>query len=58
MEVVSPFVPTRGVAELLWAVTAGTTPDVVALISLACWTVVLAIAAAWAYRRDEGRRFS
>ncbi|MEV0821692.1 ABC transporter permease [Nonomuraea rubra] len=58
VEVVSPFVPTRGVAELLWAVTAGTTPDVVALISLACWTVVLAIAAAWAYRRDEGRRFS
>ncbi|MGW3342324.1 ABC transporter permease [Nonomuraea rubra] len=58
VEVVSPFVPTRGVAELLWAITAGTTPNVVSLISLACWTVVLAIAAAWAYRRDEGRRFS
>ncbi|GAA4920552.1 ABC-2 type transport system permease protein [Nonomuraea thailandensis] len=58
IEVVSPYVPTRGVAELLWAVTAGTTPNAVALISLAGWTVVAAIAAAWAYRRDEGRRFS
>ncbi|NJP88084.1 ABC transporter permease [Nonomuraea sp. FMUSA5-5] len=58
VEVVSPYVPTRGVAELLWAVTAGTTPDAVAIVSLAGWTVVLAVAAAWAYRRDEGRRFS
>ncbi|GAA2209242.1 ABC transporter permease [Nonomuraea monospora] len=58
VQAVSPYVPTRGVAELLWAVTAGTTPDVVALVSLAAWTVVAAIAAAWAYRRDEGRRFS
>jgi ABC-2 type transport system permease protein len=58
VEVISPYVPTRGVAELLWAVTAGTTPNAVALISLAGWTVVTAIAAAWAYRRDEGRRFS
>ncbi|MFB4263935.1 ABC transporter permease [Nonomuraea sp. GTA35] len=58
VEVISPYVPTRGVAELLWAVTAGTTPNAVALVSLAGWTVVTAIAAAWAYRRDEGRRFS
>ncbi|MEV0994146.1 ABC transporter permease [Nonomuraea sp. NPDC050202] len=58
VEVISPYVPTRGVAELLWTVTAGTTPNAVALISLAGWTVVTAIAAAWAYRRDEGRRFS
>ncbi|MEV0623806.1 ABC transporter permease [Nonomuraea sp. NPDC050404] len=57
IEVVSPYVPTRGVAELLWAITAGTTPDTVALIALAVWTVVAAVAAGWAYRRDEGRRF-
>ena len=54
----SPYVPTRGVAELLWAITAGTTPDPVALVALAVWTVVAAAGAAWAYRRDEGRRFS
>ncbi|MFB4282897.1 MULTISPECIES: ABC transporter permease [unclassified Nonomuraea] len=56
--VVSPYVPTRGVAELLWAITAGTTPDPVALVALAVWTVAAAAGAAWAYRRDEGRRFS
>ncbi|MFC4008740.1 ABC transporter permease [Nonomuraea purpurea] len=58
IEVVSPYTPARGAAELLWAVTAGHSPDPVALVALACWTVVAAVAAAWAYRRDEGRRFS
>ncbi|MEV0383962.1 ABC transporter permease [Nonomuraea sp. NPDC050643] len=58
IQVISPYVPTRGVAELLWAITSGTTPDTVALIMLAVWTVVAAAAATWAYRRDEGRRFS
>ncbi|SEH02223.1 ABC-2 type transport system permease protein [Nonomuraea solani] len=58
IEAISPYTPARGVAELLWAVTAGTTPNTVALVMLAVWTVVAAIAATWAYRRDEGRRFS
>ncbi|MDX3107211.1 ABC transporter permease [Nonomuraea angiospora] len=58
IETVSPYVPTRGAAELLWAVTADRAPNVVALVMLAVWTVVLALAAGWAYRRDEGRRFS
>lgn len=58
VEAISPFVPTRGVAEVLWAITAGTTPNVVALVSLAVWTVASAAGAVWAYRRDEGRRFS
>ncbi|NBE94889.1 ABC transporter permease [Nonomuraea sp. KC401] len=56
--VVSPYTPTRGAAELLWAVTAGTSPDVVSVVMLAVWTVAAAVAAGWAYRRDEGRRFS
>jgi ABC-2 type transport system permease protein len=30
----------------------------VAVVMLAGWTVVAAVAAVWAYRRDEGRRFS
>lgn len=31
---ISPYVPTRGVAELLWAVTVGSAPDTVALVML------------------------
>lgn len=58
IQAVSPFTPARGAAELLWAVAAGTTPDALALVMLGVWTVALAAAAAWAYRRDEGRRFT
>ncbi|SDJ79078.1 ABC transporter permease [Nonomuraea jiangxiensis] len=57
IEVVSPFTPARGAAELLWWVTTDHAPDLVAVIALAVWTVVAAVAASWAYRRDEGRRF-
>ncbi|MEV0628992.1 ABC transporter permease [Nonomuraea wenchangensis] len=58
VQVVSPYVPTRGAAELIWWAVAGTAPGTVALVMLAVWTAATAVAAAWAYRRDEGRRFS
>ncbi|MEU6727065.1 ABC transporter permease [Nonomuraea wenchangensis] len=58
VQVLSPYVPTRGAAELIWWAVAGTTPGTVPLVMLAVWTVAMAVAAAWAYRRDEGRRFS
>ncbi|TMR91759.1 ABC transporter permease [Nonomuraea basaltis] len=58
IQVVSPYVPTRGAAELMWWATSDSSPDTVALVMLAAWTVVVAVAAGWAYRRDEGRRFS
>ncbi|TMR11824.1 ABC transporter permease [Nonomuraea turkmeniaca] len=58
IQVVSPYVPTRGAAELIWWATTGAGPDAVALVMLAVWTVAIAAAAAWAYRRDEGRRFT
>ncbi|MFF3669757.1 ABC transporter permease [Microtetraspora malaysiensis] len=58
VQVVSPYVPTRGAAELIWWATAGVSPNAVSLIMLAVWTVLLAAGAVWAYRRDEGRRFS
>ncbi|MEV4289945.1 ABC transporter permease [Nonomuraea bangladeshensis] len=58
VQVVSPYVPTRGAAELIWWAVAGTAPGTVPLVMLAVWTVAMAVAAAWAYRRDEGRRFS
>ncbi|MGN9839919.1 ABC transporter permease [Nonomuraea sp. H19] len=57
IQAVSPYIPTRGAAELIWWATAGTSPSVVSLVMLAGWTVVAAAAAVWAYRRDEGRRF-
>ncbi|MGP3960458.1 ABC transporter permease [Nonomuraea sp. 3N208] len=58
IQAVSPYVPTRGAAELIWWATTGSSPDTVALVMLAVWTVIAAAAAAWAYRRDEGRRFA
>ncbi|RVX40148.1 ABC-2 type transport system permease protein [Nonomuraea polychroma] len=58
VQVVSPYVPSRGAAELIWWATFGTGPNTVALVMLAVWTVIAAAAAAWAYRRDEGRRFT
>ncbi|WP_433352066.1 ABC transporter permease [Microtetraspora malaysiensis] len=58
VQVVSPYVPIRGAAELISWATAGVSPNAVSLVMLAVWTVLLAAAAVWAYRRDEGRRFS
>lgn len=58
VQAVSPFVPSRGAGELIWAVTTGSSPNTVAVIMLGVWTVIAALAAGWAYRRDEGRRFS
>lgn len=57
LDTVSTLLPTRGARDLLISVTVDTTPSTVAVVALAVWTVVLAITAGWAYRRDEGRRF-
>jgi ABC-2 type transport system permease protein len=54
----APYVPTGGAAQLMWA-TVGDTPfNVASIASLIAWTIALAGLAVWAYRRDEGRRFS
>jgi ABC-2 type transport system permease protein len=54
----APYVPTGGAAELMWA-TVGDTPfNAASIASLIGWTIALAGLAVWAYRRDEGRRFS
>ncbi|GAA4533879.1 MULTISPECIES: ABC transporter permease [Nonomuraea] len=55
---ISPYVPSRGGGELVWWAGTGAAPDTLALVVLAGWTVVAGAAAAWAYRRDEGRRFT
>lgn len=58
VEPISPYLPTRGTAELLWSAVGDRAPDTTAVIMLGVWTVVLAVAATFAYRRDEGRRYS
>ncbi|MFG3439526.1 ABC transporter permease [Nonomuraea sp. NPDC047897] len=58
VQALSPFMPSRGAVELVWSATTGTSPAPVSLVALCGWTVAAAAGAAWAYRRDEGRRFS
>jgi len=58
VEPISPYLPTRGTAELLWAAVGNRTPDTTAVVMLGVWAVVFAVLAAYAYRRDEGRRYS
>ena len=58
VEAIAPYVPTRGAVELLWAAVGDFTPDGRALLMLGVWTVAAGALAVWAYRRDEGRRFS
>lgn len=55
---VAPYLPTRGAVELMWAAATDWRPDPLALAMLGVWVVLLAAVAAWAYRRDEGRRFT
>lgn len=58
IETIAPYLPTRGAVELMWAAVGDFRPDPTALVMLGVWVVVLAATAGWAYRRDEGRRFS
>ena len=58
IEAIAPYLPTRGAVELMWAAVGDWRPDPLALAMLGVWIVLLAAVAGWAYRRDEGRRFS
>ncbi|MGC4768110.1 ABC transporter permease [Micromonospora sp. DT44] len=58
IETIAPFLPTRGAAELMWWAVGGYRVEPLSLVMLGVWVVLLAALAAWAYRRDEGRRFS
>lgn len=55
---IGPFLPSRGAVEMVWSVTTGFGTNPVALIMFVVWTVGAAAAAVWAYRRDEGRRYT
>jgi ABC-2 type transport system permease protein len=58
VEHLAPYLPTGGAVRLMWA-TVGDYPfNAGSIVSLIAWTTTLAALAVWAYRRDEGRRFS
>jgi ABC-2 type transport system permease protein len=58
VEHLAPYLPTGGAVRLMWA-TVGDYPfRAGSIASLVVWTLALAGLALWAYRRDEGRRFS
>lgn len=58
VETLAPFLPTGGAARLMWSAVGDFPIDVPSLAALAGWTTALGAVAVWAYRRDEGRRFS
>ncbi|WP_326821927.1 ABC transporter permease [Streptosporangium sp. NBC_01756] len=58
IQVVAPFLPSRGAVELVWAAVGYGTPGTLSLAMFGVWTLVAGVLAVWAYRRDEGRRFS
>jgi ABC-2 type transport system permease protein len=51
-------VPTHAWARLLWWAAGASGFDPAAAVLLAGWAVALGLVAVWAYRRDEGERFS
>jgi ABC-2 type transport system permease protein len=58
VENIAPYLPTGGAARLMWAAVGDFSFDLSSTLALVGWTAVLAGVAVWAYRRDEGRRFS
>ncbi|MFG2099611.1 MULTISPECIES: ABC transporter permease [Micromonospora] len=58
IEAIAPYLPTRGAVELMWAAVGDYPLNPLSMAMLGVWVVVLAALAGWAYRRDEGRRFS
>jgi ABC-2 type transport system permease protein len=58
VEDIAPYLPTGGAVRLMWAAVGDFPFDLSATATLVGWTALLAGVAVWAYRRDEGRRFS
>jgi ABC-2 type transport system permease protein len=55
---VGPYLPTGASVRLMWAAIGEYPLRTSSVVSLIIWTIALAGVALWAYRRDEGRRFS
>jgi ABC-2 type transport system permease protein len=58
IQIIAPYLPVRGAVELVWAASTDFAPNALSLVTLAGWVVIFGALAVWAYRRDEGRRFS
>ncbi|WP_433497713.1 ABC transporter permease [Sphaerimonospora sp. CA-214678] len=58
VEVIAPFLPTRGAVELMWRAVGDFKVSVTSMIMLVVWILLSGALATWAYRRDEGRRFA
>ena len=58
VETIAPYLPTGAAARLMWAAVGDFPLEVTSIVALIAWTTALAGVAVWAYRRDEGRRFS
>jgi ABC-2 type transport system permease protein len=58
VEAMAPYLPTGGAVRLMWAAVGDYPLQAGSVASLVAWIVLLGSLAAWAYRRDEGRRFS
>jgi ABC-2 type transport system permease protein len=58
VETIAPYLPTGGAVRLMWSAVGDFPFDLSATLALVGWTIALAGVAVWAYRRDEGRRFS
>jgi len=54
---ISPYLPTRQLAELLWSVTTGASVSG-AVVGLGAYALLFAVAAAIGYRRDERTRYA
>lgn len=57
VQTISPYLPTREFADLLWSVTGGG-PALGAFAGLAIYTAAFALLATLAYRRDERTRYA
>jgi ABC-2 type transport system permease protein len=58
VEDLAPYLPTGASVRLMWAAVGDYPLHMGSVLSLIAWIVALAGVALWAYRRDEGRRFS
>ncbi|PRY29369.1 ABC transporter permease [Pseudosporangium ferrugineum] len=58
VEAIAPYLPTGAAVRLMWAAVGDFGVQPASVAALVAWTVAFAGVAAWAYRRDEGRRFS
>ena len=54
----APYLPTGASVRLMWAAVGDYPLALGSVLSLMAWIVALGGVALWAYRRDEGRRFS